>query len=226
MIDKADTPALLSTHIEQVPIGDVLVHPRNPNRGDIEVIVESIRENGFFDPILVQKSTMFALSGNHTLQAAQSLGMETIPAIIVDVDDDRATRILLASNQTARRAAYDDQLLADLLNEMADLADGLVGTGFDFDDLDLLLATTAVSIERELGDQADDTAASIRQTPGEREAEWANSGIRSLILPYATEQFETVVERLGVLRSALNIENNAALIAHLIEQAATALDSE
>lgn len=58
----------------------------------------------------------------------------------VDVDDERATRIMLADNQTANLASYDDGALAALLVELAATAEGLAGTAFDADDLDDLLS--------------------------------------------------------------------------------------
>lgn len=117
-------------------------HPRNPRQGDIGAIHESIVANGFYGQVVAQRSTGFILVGNHRWKAAVAAGATEIPVTWIDVDDDRALRILLADNRTNDLASYDDEALAALLKELAD-ASGLVGTGYDGDDLDRLLKDLA-----------------------------------------------------------------------------------
>lgn len=40
-----------------VPIGSVTLHPRNPRRGDVAAVTESLRRFGQKKPIVVQAST-------------------------------------------------------------------------------------------------------------------------------------------------------------------------
>ena len=40
-------------------------HPRNPRRGDVDAIEESIAENGFYGCVVAQRSTGYILAGNH-----------------------------------------------------------------------------------------------------------------------------------------------------------------
>ena len=65
--------------------------------------------------------------------------MQEVPVIYVDVDDERAMRILLADNRTNDVASYDGETLADLLEHLESTDDGLAGTGYDGDALDELL---------------------------------------------------------------------------------------
>lgn len=65
--------------------------------------------------------------------------MAEVPVIWVDVDDERARRILVADNRTTRLGHDDPEALASLLTELAETEGGLDGTGFDGDDLDALL---------------------------------------------------------------------------------------
>jgi len=123
----------------EVNINSVKPHPANPRKGNVKKIVESIKANGFYGSIVVQKSTMTILAGNHRWQAAKQCGMETIPAMIVDVDDLQAKKILLADNRTSDFAVYDSDELTRLLRDViAD--DSLLGTGFDANDLDKLIS--------------------------------------------------------------------------------------
>ena len=119
----------------------LILHEQNPRQGDVGAIVESIEANGFYAPLIVQRSTRHVLAGNHRLLAARQLGMGEVPVVWVDVDDDRALRILLADNRTADLAAYDDVNLAALLTDLAQCTTTqLLGSGYDSEDLDSLLA--------------------------------------------------------------------------------------
>jgi len=133
--------------IEQVAVGDLIVHPANPRQGDIGTIVQSIEKNGWYGTIVAQRSTGYVLAGNHRLMAAQSLQLDTVPVYWVDVDDRTARRILLADNRAADLATYDDDKLVELLLG-ATTDDDLLGTGFDATDVaDLLL-----KVDDSLGD--------------------------------------------------------------------------
>jgi hypothetical protein len=122
-----------------VPIGSVSEHPKNPRKGDVGLIGDSIVKNDFYGAVIVQKSTKQILAGNHRWKAARARGLTTLPVIFVDVDDATALRILLADNRTSDEATYDDAILLELLQQ-ANLASGLEGTGYDGADLAKLLA--------------------------------------------------------------------------------------
>lgn len=126
-----------------VPIDEISNHPRNVRQGDVGAIAESLKENGQYRPIVVQRSTGHVLAGNHTLKAAKALGWKEIAVSYVDCDDQRALRILLADNRTNDLASYDDAGLAELLKELAESEAGLAGTMYDGDELDQLLTDLA-----------------------------------------------------------------------------------
>lgn len=133
-------PEILRGEIRDIPIESVQPHPQNPNQGDVGAIFESIEENGFFGRILVQASTGYIIFGNHRWRAMHAAGATEIPAEIVDVDDERALKILLADNRTRDLASYDEGLLAEILQELAGSSErGLKGTGYDDDALADLL---------------------------------------------------------------------------------------
>ena len=102
-------------------------HPQNPNLGDTEIIDESISTNGWYGAITAQRSTGYILAGNHRYRVAKSAGAKVIPVIWEDCDDETALKILLADNETSRRAAYDEAKLEEVLAGL----ETLEGTGFD-----------------------------------------------------------------------------------------------
>lgn len=124
--------------VESVKVDTLKQHPKNPRKGDVDVIAESLFANGQIAPIVVQRSTMHVIGGNHTLKAAISLGWDKIDVIFRDVDDVQAERELLALNRTSDLAEYDTDALVAMLKGL----DDLTGTGYDEDALRALLDET------------------------------------------------------------------------------------
>ena len=156
-------PDTLTQDVQHVPINRLRAHPANPREGDVGAIWESIQENGFFGALVVQESSGCILAGNHRWMAAKEAGMQEVPVIYVDVDDERAMRILLADNRTNDVATYDGETLADLLEHLESTDGGLAGTGYDGDALDELLS----DLERPADDEWADAFDSVPE--GERE---------------------------------------------------------
>ena len=117
---------------ELVDVDELKPHPQNPNNGDVEVIRESIRVNGFYNAVKVQRSTGYILAGNTSWKAAVAEGLPEIPVIWLDVDDVEAIRILLVDNESARRAEYDEAVVDELLESLGSLE----GTGFNLAELE------------------------------------------------------------------------------------------
>ena len=132
-------PLILAEQIEVVPLEKLSPHPSNPREGNVGAIIESIRHNGFYSPLIVQRSTGFVLAGNHRYYALEILRSPAAPVVYIDVDDDQARRILLMDNKASDEGTYDDAALAALLQELQDGSGTLMGTGYTGDDLDDLL---------------------------------------------------------------------------------------
>lgn len=124
--------------VTQVPLTELHFWPGNARRGIVPQIVESMKANGVFNPLVVQKSTNRVIAGNHRMKALTALHEEdpekwagTAPVIYVDVNDSRANRMNIADNKTSDDADWDKRALADQLAALAAEEDGLDGTGFD-----------------------------------------------------------------------------------------------
>ena len=113
----------------QREITELKLHPRNPRKGNVESIRESIEHNGWYGAVLVQKSTGYIIAGNHRVQAAEAAGMKKIPIMEIDCDDTTAVRSLLADHRTNDTATYDDEILADILKGLSEVDGSLLGTG-------------------------------------------------------------------------------------------------
>lgn len=134
---------IIATETVLVDVSKLKGYDKNPRKGNVKAIAESLKTNSQYRPIVVQKSSMKILAGNHTWKAAKELGWKKIAAVFVDVNDEEAKRIVLADNRTNDLADYDNEVLAELLR---DLGTG-VGTGYSEDDMNAIL--NAVSADAE-----------------------------------------------------------------------------
>ncbi len=78
-------------------------HPfRMYSREKLAELSESIRENGVISPILVRPLASGGyeiVSGHNRVEACKLSGIETIPAIVRDMDDDTAILVMIDANQ-------------------------------------------------------------------------------------------------------------------------------
>lgn len=125
--------------VEYIEVERLSQHPDNANSGDMEALEESIRVNEFYSPIIVQRSTGYIVAGNHRWLVAVKRGMPTIPAIILDLTDAEAKRMMIADNRITRLGHDDEALIMNILEDLQDTDDGLHGTGYTTDDLQHLV---------------------------------------------------------------------------------------
>jgi DNA modification methylase len=130
-----------------VPIDHIRPHPRNPRthtKKQIRQIAASIRAVGFAAPVLIDENNVL-IAGHGRLEAARSLGMSPIPAIVISgLSDAKKRALLLADNRIALSAGWDREQLAI---ELAALPELLVEddldisvTGFEPAEIDALHA--------------------------------------------------------------------------------------
>ena len=217
-----------------VAVADLRPHPDNPRSGDVSAIRESIERNGLYRPIVVNRPGMEVLAGNHTLQAVKELGWSEIAATFVEVDAEKARRILLVDNRSNDLAGYDTEALVDLLSELPDLE----GTGYDESTLGELLDELAPIVAGE------DEPPPLPDEPDTRPRELIRLGHHRLVCgdardseSYATllgdERCEAMwtdppygVEYEGKTKAALRIANDGASdLEALLSEAFAAVDS-
>ena len=117
---------------------ELSTYHRNPRRGDVSVIAASLQAHGQYKPIVVNRGTYTGranevLAGNHTLMAVRDLAekhpdderWQQVLVHWVDVDDDRAARIVLVDNRASEVGGFDMDVLAAALSDIGDNLDGL-----------------------------------------------------------------------------------------------------
>jgi hypothetical protein len=139
---------MASNSLESFAPGDLALYHRNPRLGNVAIIEGSLRAHGQYRPVVVNRGTHTGranevLAGNHTVKAFRNLQAtepddprwRAIDAYVIDVDDDKAARIVLVDNRSAEVGGFDQEVLADLLDGLP----GLDGTGYTDADLAELL---------------------------------------------------------------------------------------
>jgi ParB family transcriptional regulator, chromosome partitioning protein len=91
--------------VRNVPVDRIEPNPENPRlsfeEGALDELAASIKEHGVLQPILVRPCgpNQFQLvAGERRWRAARQAGMETIPALIEELDDDAALEIAIIEN--------------------------------------------------------------------------------------------------------------------------------
>jgi len=143
------------------PITELQLLPGNPRRGDIEAVKRSLEAFGQRKPIVVRRSDSVVIAGNHTLQAAQALGWDEIAVVWVDDDEVTSKAFALADNRTAELGDYDEEALADLINDVGSLNPGLLeSSGWDDKSVqELLDRVEQIELPVDVDDVSEDVAA-------------------------------------------------------------------
>lgn len=144
-------------HPQLVPIDSIKRHPQNPNQGDVEAIERSLHEFGQFDAVTVQASTRYLITGNTTWQAAIAQGFTEIAAVVMDVDDQKALRMMITHNRLNRIGRDDPAQLAEVIAALIEDAGTpyvLCGTGYDESDLDALQLSLQAALDDDVQDEA------------------------------------------------------------------------
>ena len=120
---------------EIISVSKLKPHPQNYKshpEDQIEHLMESIREHGFYRPVAVAKDDTI-LAGHGVVLAAKKMKKKSLPVYRVDLDpnDPRALKLLTGDNEITNLANVDDRLLTEILKEIKnDDLDGLLGTGY------------------------------------------------------------------------------------------------
>ena len=124
--------------LTDAPLDSITPHPDNPRRGDVRAIRGSIEATGFYGAVIVQRSSGYIIAGSHRWQAARAIGADTVPALVADVTDEEAVRIMAADNRTSDLAGYDAQTQLQMLMGLAEMEAGMAGSGYGPSDLEEL----------------------------------------------------------------------------------------
>ena len=104
--------------VKSVKLSEIFPYYDNPrdNTNAVEPTKESIKRFGYVKPILVDKAGVI-IAGHTRYVAAYQLGMEFVPVVYSDMDDEMAKKYRILDNKLAEKSSFDeDQLLEELRN--------------------------------------------------------------------------------------------------------------
>jgi DNA modification methylase len=124
-------------------LGELIPYARNPRThtdAQVAQIAASIREFGWTNPILVDGASGI-IAGHGRVLAARKLGLERVPVIeLAHMSEAQKRAYVLADNQLALNAGWDDELLRLELADLSELGFDLGLIGFAEGELERLLA--------------------------------------------------------------------------------------
>src|ERR1700680_3965063 len=154
----------MAKHIELWLIDQLIPYARNPRThsdAQIAQIAGSIAEFGFNNPILVDTKAGI-IAGHGRLLAARKLQLTEVPVIVLDhLTDAQKRAYVIADNQLALNAGWDEAMLAAELAalQQEDFNLGLIG----FEDEELALLLAAQDTAEGLTDE--DAVPELQETP-------------------------------------------------------------
>ncbi|EJY2430538.1 ParB N-terminal domain-containing protein [Salmonella enterica subsp. enterica serovar Infantis] len=129
--------------MEYLPVGKLLRYAKNSRTHSdeqVEQLVNSIREFGFTNPVLIDEKNEL-IAGHGRLAAAEILEMDKVPAIrLSNLSEKQKKAYRIADNKLALNAGWDMQLLAEEVKELMDDDFDIDLLGFNDAELDEMLS--------------------------------------------------------------------------------------
>lgn len=116
--------------IEYVDIDSIKPYENNPRHNEeaIPYVMNSIKEFGFKNPIIIDKNNVI-IAGHTRLESAKRLGMKEVPIIHADdLTEEQVKAFRLADNKVSEKAEWNFELLDE---ELEDLDINMEDFGFD-----------------------------------------------------------------------------------------------
>ncbi|ENE0102891.1 ParB N-terminal domain-containing protein [Escherichia albertii] len=133
----------MALKIEYLPVGKLLRYAKNSRTHSdeqVEQLVNSIREFGFTNPVLIDEKNEL-IAGHGRLAAAEILEMDKVPAIrLSNLAEKQKKAYRIADNKLALNAGWDMQLLAEEVKELMDDDFDIDLLGFNDAELDEMLS--------------------------------------------------------------------------------------
>jgi DNA modification methylase len=153
----------MTPKIETRSVADLIPYAANSRtHSDAQVaqIAASIKEFGWTNPILIDDDNTI-IAGHGRLLAARKLGLEEVPAIILDhLSKAQQRALVIADNQLALNAGWDMDMLKAEIEDLNLENFNLEILGFDDDFLDGLLETAPSG-----GKTDEDAVPEVPETP-------------------------------------------------------------
>lgn len=133
--------------VKVVKLSEIFPYYDNPrdNTNAVEPTKESIKRFGFVKPILVDKAGVI-ICGHTRYVASYQLGIEFVPVVYSDMDDEMAKKYRILDNKLAEKSSFDEDQLLEELRSMGVPTDM---QAFFFEDINHMLNFSFDSINQQ-----------------------------------------------------------------------------
>ena len=127
VIKEIENNEELKETASEIKLAEILPNPHQPRKvfkeEELQELSTSIKKHGVIQPVIVKKTTngYYLVAGERRTRAAKLAGLTTVPAIIVDFDDQQMKEVALVENiQRVDLNAIEE---ANAYKELLDLLD-------------------------------------------------------------------------------------------------------
>jgi ParB family chromosome partitioning protein len=121
LLNADETTIVRPAAVRNIPVDKVTANPNQPrlsmDKAGLEDLTNSVREHGVLQPILVRPKPnghYELIAGERRWRAAQGAGLDTIPALIEEIDDETTLEIAVIENlQREDLSPIDEALIYD-----------------------------------------------------------------------------------------------------------------
>lgn len=199
--------------VEDVPIDKLIPYARNSRtHSDAQVaqVAASIREFGFTNPVLIDAQDGI-IAGHGRVLAARKLGLAKVPCIrLAHLSEAQKRAYVIADNKLALNSGWDEEMLGLELADLREMDFDLNLTGFDGDAIEGFLNPPEPVEEITEITRNGKTMQEFKEAYGE-------SIIRQIILIYPAEEYDAVIEAMGLYAEQNGLSNNTEVVSHLLE---------
>ena len=185
-----------TAELKMLPVSVLKPAAYNPRKklkpGDKEYqkIKNSIEEFGFADPLVVN-ADMTIIGGHQRYTVALELGITEVPCAVVDVDKVREKALNIALNKVT--GAWDENLLAELLEDLKNQDFNVDLTGFEPPEIETLLSPV---FDKDVKDDDFDVESELKQPAFSKTGDIWHLGRHTVICGDSTDP-EVFKARLG-----------------------------
>ena len=126
------------------PIAELIPYNRNARQHSLAQIIclmESIKQFGFTNPILIHSSGRI-IAGHGRMEAAKQLGVKEVPCIVLhSMTDAQVKAYTIADNQLPAMATWDYDVLAAEIDELREEGFDMSTLGFTQEELDEMIGS-------------------------------------------------------------------------------------
>jgi hypothetical protein len=184
------------------------LNSRKHSPKQVKQIAASIREFGFTNPVLIDANDVI-IAGHGRVLAAEHLQLDQVPCIrLENLTETQIKAYVLADNKLAENATWDEEMLLLEIEALKAVDFDIDIIGFDVPQLDAV--TNSDSPQPSVLE-----APERLKNPDEAFDDYENSTIRQIILILDTEEYDSVIHSLDLIKDKHGFTNNteAALYA-------------